>query len=357
MLSHHRRLLHVSKQLEAEFEGTYCAGAGEDASAAAINPARLTARLVALESMVPVAAEEVLALARTELAAAESSRAAAADLAAQANALGAVTSREGGDRAGAGPCDVAAGGIDAELAELCARLEDFSAANCRENSRIFSTESKKDHFMDIDKALLSAGLAGADGEGENRDCSNERGGGEDAGEGGTSRGATPQGRREGTVSGGAFRSGGLRKKLPPVSREQRKRNGKENVDARKKLSGKKPNARARASSTEPVAGEDLQYCSIPKTEYQRLPRMLKQQAKLEELNVAYAKAFELLSAHTAPMPEEELLAAIGEESNKRIDVLRRGFSLLKQSRDGWTLGKTAPTQTVGRSRPPPGSVH
>lgn len=348
--SSHRDLLSVSAALEAEFERTYCDSAGT--SAAAHNPARLLARIAALETAVPAAADAMLALARAELAATASARAATSDATAALRVLDAVVppGSDGCEREGTeGALDP---GGEVELAELCGRLADVSAVTSRANSRLVATEGKGTDEFDIDKALMSAGL-GVDEDDDSSDDGGKMSKEDDDAEDSLAGDATPKRWRGSTPVKGVPRGGSSRNERQRILSEQRKRNGKENADGRKITSGKKPTAKARGSEAKPVASRDLQYTSIPKPEYQRLPRMLKQQAKLEELNMVYCKVFELLSAHTAPMPEEELLSAIGEESDKCIDVLRRGFSLLKRGRDGWSLGK-APPQTVGRSRPPVG---
>lgn len=345
--SSHRDLLSVSAALEAEFERTYCDSAGT--SAAAHNPAHLLARIAALEAAVPAAADAMLALARAELAATASARAAASDATSEWRVLDAVVPSGGGGSVGGGGREVEERDGEVELAELCGRLADVAAVSSRANSRLVATEGKGTDEFDIDKALMSAGL-GVDGDGDSSDDGGKMGRYDDDGNSIVGDG-TPRRRRGSTSGGGATRSGGSRKERHHILSEQRNRSGIENADGRRNFSEKKQTANARGSKSKPIAAGDLQYSSIAKPEYQRLPRMLKQQAKLEELNMVYCKVFELLSAHTAPMPEEELLAAIGEESDKCIDVLRRGFSLLKRSRDGWSLGKTAPPQTVGKSRP------
>lgn len=110
----------------------------------------------------------------------------------------------------------------------------------------------------------------------------------------------------------------------------------------------KPRQGQSASSVQPTLSKagSAEFTAIKKPEYQRLPRNLKKEATLAELNDVHAKVFKILSARGAPVGERELLEIIGEDSDKRIEVLRRGFSLLKRVKDGWELGK-GPGRTFG----------
>lgn len=110
----------------------------------------------------------------------------------------------------------------------------------------------------------------------------------------------------------------------------------------------KPHQGRSASSGQPALSNagSAEFTAIKKPDYQRLPRNLKKQATLAELNDVHAKVFKILSARGAPVGERELLEVIGEDSDKRIEVLRMGFSLLKRVKDGWELGK-GPGRTVG----------
>jgi Spindle and kinetochore-associated protein 2 len=344
--STHRDLRVVSAQLEAEFERTYCHSGG--ASAAAGNPARLVARLAALETEVPAVADAMLLVARAELDATRTNRAAAEAAAADVALLEAITPQIGGGDSYEGEVDEG-DELQGELERLCAQLATVASASTRANLKLIAAESKgTDEYLD--KALLSAGIGSGDAEGDGDGCDSAFESGGNIVESEDSRAESriaSSGSVKAIASGAPANrkavAAGRTKGTSPSS-TRRKPNEKENAPATNRTNVGARGARA--------PDEGLQYASIAKPEYQRLPRMLKQQATLEQLNDVYAKVFELLSAHTAPMPEDELLAAVGEDSNKRIDVLRRGFSLLKRARDGWSLGKSAPPQTVGRSRPP-----
>jgi hypothetical protein len=339
--SSHRELRGISAQLEADFERTYCHGAG--ASSATLNPGRLVARLARLEAVAPAAADAVLALAHTELEAVRAAKAAAARAVEAASVLDAVTPQIGGGDSLEGDVDEG-DGVDAEIALLCARLASVAADTTREHSKLVSAESKgTDDY--VDRALLKAGLSstGAEEDGDEESGAEDGGGDEDGG-GGRRRPVDGGGAASRSEPGNATTPRSARKNRKAAT-GRRRPSGKENAS-----SGRKVASQRGVSKSSPASS--FKYAPIAKPEYQRLPRMLKQQARLEELNDVYAKSHELLSAHTAPMPEAELLAACGEDSDKRIDVLRRGFSLLRRDRDGWSLGKRAPPQTVGRSRPP-----
>jgi hypothetical protein len=105
-----------------------------------------------------------------------------------------------------------------------------------------------------------------------------------------------------------------------------------------------------AKSGEPASqGSPAGFTPISKSAYQRLPRTLKQQAKLEELNDLYAKIHSSLQANGHAMSDAEVMQASGESSLERLDVLRRGFSVLVRGNNGWSLG-SAPAKTAARPK-------
>lgn len=76
---------------------------------------------------------------------------------------------------------------------------------------------------------------------------------------------------------------------------------------------------------------------IPKSVYNRLPRNLKIRAgKLPDVNAFYEKVFGILEARDAPLHDKELMAALGESSMQRFDVLR-GLAVLRCGKQGWQL--------------------
>lgn len=345
----------VSAELEAEFDRVYYEPHG--ASSTALNPQRLIARLSALELAAPAAADAVLALAQQELEAARMGRAAVGRASKEVALLEAIVPQVGGADSAIGDIDEGEEEEDARLKELLARLKVVANATARTHAMFVAADragaeqvmSEEDLDMELIKAGLSADALDHEEAGtvEREDNNNDGFVGDGKA---TTKGSSNEAKRPGAKPQKSRGKGPVQRKPGPGKSNGRGGEGKENAQSGGPGTGKKNSTRK--PSGRPQDPGPVGFMPIGKPEYQRLPRMLKQQAKLDELNAVYERVHGILSGRTSPMGESELLSACGEESDKRIDVLRRGFSLLKRGKQGWTLGSAPPPQTVGRARPP-----
>jgi hypothetical protein len=329
----------VATQLEAEFDRIYCSVRGP--ASTAVNPARLAARITALDAAVPAAADAVLELAHTNLEAVRAARAAAIDAKehvvhlvqdlaqlrpADGGSTNAQTRQIWNSRRANGDVgdDDNAGDDDGEverLERLCERLKTFVSESQRAHNALVASQTSTNSLLsidDLDMELLKSGVASSSASTSPSDQNENR-----------AIAGTPTNKK-------IVRS--ISRRTP--SKIARTSNGPATSKAHcsKQTSNKTPHPKAEntlqgsdASDSSPAA-----FTPISKGAYQRLPRSLKLQAKLEDLNELYAKVHNVLPARGNPISDAELLEATGESSLHRLDVLRRGFSVLKHSNAGWS---------------------
>jgi Spindle and kinetochore-associated protein 2 len=341
----------VATRLEAEFDRVYCSSRGP--TSASLNPARLAARLAALTAAAPAAADAVLAHAHRHLEVARSAR---ADTFAARRAVERVAAAV---RAGAHRDDDedSEGEVDrlivekedrdadAELERLCERLDALTKSTQIAHRELVVAKTPADALLsddDLDLALLRAGLSsGCESPSDqqqgpaarkldsgNSNCS--------SGNNATINKSTGSGTVRPKLAWGppATKTRPVRTKAAPIESAN-----KENAPA---ISQQQP--QSRTLNQRPASGCNFplvvpdEFAPISKAAYQRLPRTLRQQAKLDQLNETYGKAFAALAKARHPLSESELLAATGEESIDTIDVLRRGFSVVKKTNSTWELG-------------------
>jgi hypothetical protein len=349
--SSHAALRGVATRLEAEFDRVYCSSRG--AASAAVNPARLAARLAALNAAIPAAADAALAIAHSRL---EQARAVRADsLAARAAArrivaavrAGAILDRESSDDEaddGRAADDARDRAADEELETLCERLGALVSCSQKAHRALVVAQTPADALLsndDLNLALLKAGLSSADSSpmdlsmqspacqkpaGKTRTTKNADNSRDDVRDGSSAIRST----LAWATSSAKSRPVGGKKGVSTVDKEN-------TCAGTQQVQQKTPNQRPASGRKAPLV-VPTEFIPIDKAAYQRLPRTLRLHAKLESLNETYAKTFAALSKANGPMPQSQLLAATGEETIDTIDVLRRGFSVVKNSSAGWMLG-------------------
>lgn len=305
----------VARELEAEFERLYCSSRGTES--ASVNPMRLAARLAALESVVPSAADAVLKIAHANLESARTVRKAVLETKEEVVKLTSALEHASDLTATTGERNVHEG-LD-QLDETCNRLSVLVVDSQRAHSAYVTKVSSQQMLSndDLDLELLKAGVS-ADGMSKDLALSGDADANKPAAE------PAPQ----------------KRTRKPA----QKKRNAPPTTAPHKENDGTASNSKACPTETGVTMDKHSKNgdtaggaCPISKGSYQRLPRNLKQIAKLDELNELYHKVYDTLTGQPGPLPTADLIRACGETSIDRIDVLRRGFSLLKQSHAGWTL--------------------
>lgn len=332
----------VSSRLEAEFDRVYCSTRGS--ASASVNPARLAARLAALDAAVPAAADAVLALAHESLEAARAAKVAVVDSRTEAMKLWNLLPSEHQSGSTGIQDDVDANSVQTEkLEQLVARLSALVGDSQRKHHALVTAHPTSSGILsndDLDMELLKAGLSSP-----SSSSSADK--------------AIAKLQLECSNSPYLSRSQSLGKSSAWSAAKARleQENGTENKEnKRRSAKDVNPINNNPSQTSQPVPQNskcpetNSAFVPITKAAHQRLPRMLKQQAKLDELNDFYERAIKLLSDRTRPMQEAELVSALGEDAMQKLDVLRRGFSLVKQTQAGWTL---AVQVTNGKSKGKP----
>eukprot|EP00737_Agarophyton_chilense_P002158 gb/GEZJ01002455.1/.p2 GENE.gb/GEZJ01002455.1/~~gb/GEZJ01002455.1/.p2 ORF type:complete len:302 (-),score=42.69 gb/GEZJ01002455.1/:2944-3765(-) len=109
----------------------------------------------------------------------------------------------------------------------------------------------------------------------------------------------------------------------------------------KKKQKEKPkpkSSRTLSPESDSNSGASASFKPIPKASYNRLPRNIKIRAgKLPEVNAFYEKVFTFFNAQdNVPVVSKTLMAAMGEKSMEKFEVLR-ALAVLTASKRGWQL--------------------
>lgn len=332
----------VSSRLEFEFERVYCSARGSASSS--VNPARLAARLAALDAAVPAAADAVLALAHHNLDAARAAKSAVYDTRQQTIVLRQCCNLDNYVPESAAACDFTDKHYQHSVAvqnleRLCARLTSLVTESQKSHCALVATQtSSSANIMsddDLDMALLKAGLSSPSTELDVSMLENPH---NLPAMSPTRPGKSPclkkrQACQE-SMTHDKLGSDNMNKENKPRVKQQSNNGGSGG-------NGAQPARNLAGNLVTAVLEDEDHFVPITKAAYQRLPRMLKQQAKLEHLNDVYRKVYHVLMTTNRPMAEAELQAAIGDDAMQKIDVLRRGFSVVKQTSIGWVLTANA----------------
>jgi hypothetical protein len=339
----------VATQLEAEFDRIYCGVRGP--ASTAVNPARLAARMTALDAAVPAAADAVLELAHTNLEAVRAARAAAVDAKehvmhlvqdlprlrpadggstdAQTRPLSRILKANGDVEKD----DVGDDGGEVErLERLCETLKTFVSDSQRAHNALVASQTSTNSLLsidDLDMELLKSGLASSSASTSPSDQNGNN-----------------------AIDGTSTNKNSVRsvsRRTPSKIARTSNGPGTSKTHCPRQTSNRTPQWKSETTQqgSDAADGSPAAFTPISKGAYQRLPRSLKQQAKLDDLNDLYAKVHTILSSRRNPMTDAELLDATGESSLHRLDVLRRGFSVLRHSNNCWSLG-SVPAKTAAR---------